>query len=167
MTIMNKRHLYKLTLFIASVLIAGCSVISGGDDKKVTEDTLGSFAKSVNSSSVLDKIDESKNNLKIQLLTRQLTRKERTEKLATIYRSILSLEPDKAVRAQIQHRMIQLDIEQYEQNDVFENKEVLTTLVKKYKNFLALITSPEYLPENGSLVETNKIFFIYYEICNF
>lgn len=148
MTIMNKRYRNSLTLLASSVLIAGCSLINSHDENTENTETLGSLVKSSRDIVDVDADKHTDNSLNIQLLTRQLTRQERTEKLAKIYRSVLALEPDKGVRAQIQHRMIQLDIEKYEQSDTLENKDVLAVLVNKYKNLLA--TYPDR-PENEDI----------------
>lgn len=139
MTTTHKGFTHRLSVLATSILIASCSVMNSSvingsltsDDEKheVNNATLGSLV-----SDSIASAQEGTNALKIQLLTRQ----QRTDKLAKIYRSILTLEPDTQVRAQIQHRMLQLDIEKFEESETLENKEVLTQLVNNYKNLLSI-----------------------------
>ncbi|XPF94823.1 tetratricopeptide repeat protein [Colwellia sp. RE-S-Sl-9] len=152
MTATNKRYTYYLRLLVSSILIAGCSVVGSNNENQGDSETLGSFVKSSNrsitTSNGAEQGESEDSALSAQLLAKQLTRKERSEKLEKIYRSILTLEPNKGVRAQIQHRMVQLDIEKYEQIDVLENKDILTALVSQYKN---LLTTYPNRPENEDI----------------
>lgn len=139
MTAFNKHYVTRLSVLTASMFIASCSLMTSDEKRAVSSETLGSL---VNESVTTEQ--GKSDTLKIQLLTRQ----QRTDKLVKIYRSILTLEPDRQVRAQIQHRMVQLDIEKYEKNETLENKEVLVQLVNKYKNLLS--TYPNR-PENEEI----------------
>jgi tetratricopeptide (TPR) repeat protein len=134
-------------LFIASLLfIGGCGVIGNSNEKEENTETLGSFVESTH----IIKTEKLKASLQAKRaqLTHKLTKEERSDKLAQIYRSILTLEPNRNVRAQIQHRMVQLDIKEYEKNDVLENKAILKELAVKYENLLT--TYPER-PENENI----------------
>lgn len=71
----------------------------------------------------------------------QLSKKQREDKLAKIYQSILTLSPDPQVRTQVEYRLVQMDSEAYENIDFesltqeqLDNK--LSELVSKYKNLL-------------------------------
>ncbi|MGJ8693670.1 MAG: tetratricopeptide repeat protein [Thalassotalea sp.] len=125
---------------VLTLVISSCSVFNqsdnGSGDNSRNNGNAKTLAGLLQNTDVLGQTDPAKikETLKIQLLTRQ----QRSEKLTQIYRSILTLEPNKQVRAQIQHRMVQLDIEKYEKADVFENKEVLTELAAKYQNLLSI-----------------------------
>jgi tetratricopeptide (TPR) repeat protein len=128
MIIFNKSYITRSMILATSIFITSCSLSTRDDAAKASSGTLASL---VNESS--SQQGKSDNKLKIQLLTRQ----QRTDKLVKIYHSILTLEPSKQVRAQIQHRMVQLDIEQYEKNETLENTEILTQLVNKYQELLS------------------------------
>ena len=65
-----------------------------------------------------------------------LGREERARKLADLYKSILTLEPDQNVRAQILHRQIQLDVREYEKQDIETRDDILAKLVADYQNVL-------------------------------
>jgi TolA-binding protein len=138
-----KRYGTRWSVVAISIVIASCSVTDSDEKREVSGNTLASL---VNESitSQQGNTDTLADTLKVRLLSRQ----QRTDKLAKIYRSILTLEPDRQVRAQIQHRMVQLDIETYEQSETLENKEVLVQLVKQYKNLLS--TFPNR-PENEDI----------------
>jgi len=128
MIIDHKRYITLSLILVTSIFITSCSLSTSDEASKANNETLASL---VNESSSQQEKSDSK--LKVQLLTRQ----QRTDKLVKIYRSILTLEPSKQVRAQIQHRMVQLDIEQYEKNETLENTEILTQLVNKYQDLLS------------------------------
>lgn len=125
-------NIYRLPLFVSILFIGGCGVVGDSTQYKENTDTLGSFVESVRTANRI----KAPLQIEGERLTHKLTPQERSEKLTKIYRTILTLEPDQSVRAQIQHRMLQLDIEKYEQNESLENKEVLIALAVKYENLL-------------------------------
>jgi tetratricopeptide (TPR) repeat protein len=139
MMIFNKRLGTRLSVLATSILITSCSLTNSDEKREVKSETLGNLV-----TESITPHQEKSEILNIQLLTRQ----QRTNKLVKIYRSLLTLEPDRQVRAQIQHRMLQLDIEKYEKSETLENKEVLAQLVNNYKNLLS--TYPNR-PENEEI----------------
>ena len=129
MIICKKRYISRSLILATSIFIISCSLSTSDETPEVSNETLASLVNE----STTSKQEKPDSNLKIQLLTRQ----QRTDKLVKIYRSILTLEPNRQVRAQIQHRMVQLDIEKYEKNETLENNEVLARLVNKYQDLLS------------------------------
>ena len=102
--------------------VQACGTIGPSSNPKSSQaDTLASIGQTAEPSP-----------LKVQLLTRQA----RNEKLAQIYRSMLNIEPEQQVRAQIQHRMLQLDVKLHEQDNTFESAHVLENLTKQYQQLL-------------------------------
>jgi tetratricopeptide (TPR) repeat protein len=140
MMICKKRYVTRSLILATSIFITSCSLSISNETPEVSNETLASLVNE----STTSKQGKPDSNLKIQLLTRQ----QRTDKLVKIYRSILTLEPNRQVRAQIQHRMVQLDIEKYEKNETLENNEVLAQLVNKYQDLLS--TYPNR-PENEDI----------------
>ena len=138
MSIIKLCHTRLLVLTI-SIFIVSCSVNESEEKREVSSNTLASL--------VNESIEVHQGNSE-SLTVQRLTRQQRTGKLAKIYRSILTLEPDNQVRAQIQHRMVQLDIEKHEQSETLENKEVLAQLVNQYRSLL--LTFPNR-PENEEI----------------
>ena len=126
---------FKLSIAVALLcFVQACGTIGTSNDQKSSEaDTLASIGQTAEPS-----------QLKMQLLTRQA----RDEKLAQIYRSMLNIEPEQQVRAQIQHRMLQLDVKSHEQDNTFESQDVLEKLTKQYQQIL--IQYPNR-PENETI----------------
>jgi tetratricopeptide (TPR) repeat protein len=127
-----KRCCTRLSVLAISIFIASCSVTDSNKKREVSDSTLASLVKEsvVSQQANTDMLADT---IKVRLLTRQ----QRTDKLEKIYRSILTLEPNKQVRAQIQHRMVQLDIEKHEQSETLENKAVLEQLIQQYRGLLS------------------------------
>jgi len=151
MTRYNQHYLHRLSVLASAIMLASCSLTSSdlntADKPKVTEGTLGSLvSESLVNKEIVNKslANTEQNNVNVQLLTRQ----QRSDKLAKIYRSILTLEPNTQVRAQIQHRMVQLNIAKHEESETLENKAVLAQLVTQYQHLLS--TYPDR-PENEDI----------------
>ena len=128
-----KKQYIRLGIIVSSViLLTSCSLYN---DKNIannkSEATLADLVKSANQQALAER----------KTLANALTYQQRQEKLARIYQSILTLEPDQNVRAQIQHRMVQLTVEKHQHNETLENQQVLEQLVTQYQHLLT--TYPE------------------------
>lgn len=84
----------------------------------------------------------------------QLSKKERTIKLAKIYQNMLTLEPNANIRAQIQHRLVNINVEQHEQAETLENPEVIAALVSDYQQLLT--TYPDRIENENILYQLAK-----------
>lgn len=127
MTIKYIKYRLLVLFSIVLIMLTGCEIIGNDGNVYKTKEmrvTLGDLTK----------------NRVLPLNIQELENEVRTDKLAELYHSILTLEPDANVRAQIQYRLVQLNIEAYEAADIQDNDAALETLVKDYKKIL--ITYP-------------------------
>ncbi|WP_434928846.1 tetratricopeptide repeat protein [Shewanella sp. HL-SH2] len=86
-------------LFIAGVMLAGCSNTSDEQPSNINRPTLTDLAKKRTASSV-EPIAMSK--------------AERSRKLAQIYQQLLSIEPDPEIRTHVEYRLVQINTESFE-----------------------------------------------------
>jgi TolA-binding protein len=86
-------------LFIAGVMLAGCSNTSDEQPSNINRPTLTDLAKKRTATSV-EPIAMSK--------------AERSRKLAQIYQQLLSIEPDPEIRTHVEYRLVQINTESFE-----------------------------------------------------
>jgi len=128
---MRLMHLSRLALVGAVLFLVGCQSAFDASEQKAQRGTLAELA-------------EQEANINITPIS--LTKAQRSEKLAKLYQSILTLEPNKEVRAQVTYRLVQLDSQAY---DNFDDEQSISSQGNSSKNSNSKNAANNITPEQS------------------
>ncbi len=137
MHIIKKRHFFRyLSLSFSCILLLGCLSTPTQDNEPQQTNaraTLADLAAKANAKTSAQ-----------QSAARALDKQQRAKKLAAIYQSILTLEPDTKIRSKVEYRLAQINTQRYENSadeelnasNIAKNEQQLQQLINQYRNLL-------------------------------
>jgi len=141
MHLIKKRHFFRyLSLSFSSILLLGCLSTPTKDSEQQqthARATLADLAAQSNASTNALQSPQ-------QSAARALNKQQRAKKLAAIYQSILTLEPDAKIRSKVEYRLAQINTQRYENStdeelnasNIAKSEQQLQQLINQYRDLL-------------------------------